>query len=523
MRVWTASRTSIHDRSGITLNEHSNRFSELAGGHKALISAVVGLAIVALGISGYLSWVTLQQSGVAGCTGGALVDCDEVLSSSWSKWLGVPVSVLGAVVYLGILGLSVPVAAGARRWVATALFTLTLTAAGAAVWFISTQVFLLHHLCFYCLATHICGLVICGLTFYFLQATANRDHLEQMGAMFGVRDAVPQSVPGEFHPLVASGIASAGLLVLIVGQVFFPPSGMEFVASIPADVDTAPQTQAQPTIESGSQTTSPERQEDHETEPAVSEKSESAVSETEVPVAEEPEQNEPSGFDESLFNLSSDEAETGSSLTNQAGSTSKRGPRVIHYSVLDKPIKATDEPALGNIYADQVLVELLDYTCPHCRRMHPFIRKALERYGDQLGIVIYHVPLSRHCNPYVKFDQSLHSSSCDYAKLAISVWKVAPKRFAEFHNWLMEGDKPPPLYEAKRRARALAGDEVLLDKSLGVDANRRVAVHVEEMKQLNSGLPIVVSTMGFIRGVPKSEAEWFNFFDKELQLAAQTQ
>ena len=76
---------------------------QLSGTRKLLAIAITVLAIVALGVSTYLSWVTWQQSTVAGCTGGSLADCDEVLSSSGSKWLGIPVSLLGAVTYVGIL------------------------------------------------------------------------------------------------------------------------------------------------------------------------------------------------------------------------------------------------------------------------------------------------------------------------------------------------------------------------------------------------------------------------------------
>jgi hypothetical protein len=53
------------------------------------------LCSVALAISGYLTWVALHKSDVAGC-GGSVFDCDHVLSSRWSMWFAAPVA-MGAV------------------------------------------------------------------------------------------------------------------------------------------------------------------------------------------------------------------------------------------------------------------------------------------------------------------------------------------------------------------------------------------------------------------------------------------
>ena len=52
-------------------------------------------AAIALGISGYLSYASLTSSDIAGCSGGQVFDCGHVLSTKWSKWFGVPVSLSG--------------------------------------------------------------------------------------------------------------------------------------------------------------------------------------------------------------------------------------------------------------------------------------------------------------------------------------------------------------------------------------------------------------------------------------------
>ena len=159
------------------------------------------LCCVALTISGYLTWAALNKSGVAGC-GGSVFDCDHVLSSRWSNWFMVPVS-LGAIglytlaiVSLSFCGLC---ASDRRRRFALRILTMCGLAAGlAAGWFISLQIFAIGHFCSYCLAAHACGLVI-ATTILWKRPLGNR-------------------------PTVAfSAISAAGVAVLIGGQLLTPP------------------------------------------------------------------------------------------------------------------------------------------------------------------------------------------------------------------------------------------------------------------------------------------------------------
>src|SRR4051812_9630243 len=65
------------------------------------------LAWLAFGITSYLAWHAMMQTSVAGCTVGSHEGCDLVLSSSWSKWLGIPVAFLGLACYSALAALSV--------------------------------------------------------------------------------------------------------------------------------------------------------------------------------------------------------------------------------------------------------------------------------------------------------------------------------------------------------------------------------------------------------------------------------
>src|SRR3954471_10115783 len=114
------------------------------------------LAWLAFGVASYLAWHAVTQTSVAGCTVGSHEGCDVVLSSSWSKWIGIPVAVLGLACYATLATLSVLLGvrnAQANRWITTAFVMLSIAAAGVSLWFVGIQIFALGSYCPYCLVT----------------------------------------------------------------------------------------------------------------------------------------------------------------------------------------------------------------------------------------------------------------------------------------------------------------------------------------------------------------------------------
>ena len=121
------------------------------------------LAWLAFGVASYLAWHAVIESSVAGCGMGSDNGCDVVLTSSWSKWLGIPVAVLGLGCYAALASLSILLwlrSEPASRWIATAFVMLSIIAAGASLWFIGVQVFAIHDYCKFCLVTDACGIAI---------------------------------------------------------------------------------------------------------------------------------------------------------------------------------------------------------------------------------------------------------------------------------------------------------------------------------------------------------------------------
>lgn len=572
-----------------------NEFNQLAGPRKWLTVAITLLALVALGVSSYLTWATWQKSTVVGCTGDSLVDCDEVLSSSGSTWLGIPVSLLGAITYLGILAVVWP-AVLRGGWLMTALLTLAMMAAGAGVWFIISQAFIVQHFCMYCMTVHVCGLLICTAATLLIRGEGAEPNIEHMRSLFTLDAPAREPAGGTtLQPVIASVLASIGLAALIGGQMFFAPAGMEVVEDIPLPVPEAPVEVAaetpileeEPTKQAAAEPATaptadepPQRTDSVETadlfgEPAVATAVEVAedlspttaehhsnasavtedIAEATPPSDEEVAPAEPAG--EAVF--ASDELSSGPSgsetpaptavapadgaivLGNGLGGrsfeelfgeapgdtilpaeaqtqtpTAAAVPRTFRFKYLRQAVDVEAGPVLGNPYGTRRLVEMLDYTCPHCRKLHPFVVAAVKRYGDQLGIVIYHVPLSRKCNQQVKIEHASHANACDYARLAYGVWKLAPEKFAEYHDWLMTGERAPPVYDAKRKAMELAGSDVLTDKSIEIESSQRVGVFAADLDVLQVGLPVLIYDAGIIKGLPNSQDEWFRVLEQRL-------
>src|SRR5262245_49318827 len=124
-----------------------------------LLSFMKLLAIAAFLLSGYLAWVSLSSSAVAGC--GPDSGCDRVLHSRWGYWFGLPVSVpslllyVAALVSLWRLNPKNPIETQRKAW--GFLFPCAIVILGAALWFIGVQVVDLKSYCPWCLTTHAVG------------------------------------------------------------------------------------------------------------------------------------------------------------------------------------------------------------------------------------------------------------------------------------------------------------------------------------------------------------------------------
>ena len=106
-------------------------------------------AVVALASSLLLLWRGRSGRGMPGCAAGS--DCTDVTASRWARIGSVPVALPGAAIYAAIIVCALLEARGA-------LVSLCTLAAGAAIWFLVIQAFVLRRICVYCATAHLAAI-----------------------------------------------------------------------------------------------------------------------------------------------------------------------------------------------------------------------------------------------------------------------------------------------------------------------------------------------------------------------------
>ncbi len=182
--------------------------------------AITGLSVLALVLSAYLGWHYLVGGTVIGCAVGS--SCDQVLGSRWSTIGGVlPVSGLAEGVYLAILVASFFIGpdteAPVHRLAWRALLVLAGAVAGSALWFTFLQKWIIGAFCPYCMATHLTGLTLAMVIFWWAPWQSNDE----------ANAVAPAKSPSSAWPalgLTLAGFALAGLLA--ASQVAFTPAAV---------------------------------------------------------------------------------------------------------------------------------------------------------------------------------------------------------------------------------------------------------------------------------------------------------
>ncbi len=435
---------------------------------KCLAAVITLAALIAVGVSSYLAWVSWQAAGVAGCTADGVIDCDTVLTSRWSHLFSIPVAAVGALAYLALVVVVWPAANNPRSTAMSLLLALAMAAVAAALWFVGLQLFQLQSFCLYCLAVHACGLTIAGCAVAMYSRFDPYGHVGRQQAVVGTSiGQIPSLVASRrddepvIGPAVACAFAGVGIVVLIGGQMFGPDSSTTAISEI----------KLKPVVNQSVQSKSVD--------------------------------NAPDFMENQSLSAADEEAPVGPQ-------------RLMGFAGLPSPIDTHAMPMLGDPDAEHVIVEMIDYTCKHCRQMHPRLQKARERYGDDLGIVICHVPLSVECNDHFPPGKKGRPTACEYARMAINVWQHAPEHFVEFHEFLMEGRSPPPLGEAKQRAMSLAGAKVLLDDRMKSGTINRLRKQCDAWSEFDSGLPILLFGDTAVTGGGKTDEELFANLEQRL-------
>jgi uncharacterized membrane protein len=357
------------------------------------------LLAVAITGAGYLAWASLHNGPVAGC--GSESGCERVLHSRWAYWLDIPVSVPALLVYLALLGGTILLqkrpAPDDERGSWAAIIALSVIVAGAALWFVGLQVFVIKAFCKFCMTAHACGFAAALLCLRKIPLAVDPD-TPMWTAGSGKRGVPRAAVVG------VALLGLAGVAVLVGGQLLVQKE---------RNVVKGPRTIA------------------------------------------------PAGARGT--NASALAAALAARALPGPPTPNARlvAPRVLSlYSNLFL-LKLDTLPMMGSPGASNVIVCLFDYTCPHCRSLHPVLSETQRWCSNQLGIVCLPMPISTNCNPYLPAHIHSVSNACEYARLGLAVWRAKPEAHRQFDDWVFAPEQPAPVDQARQYAAQLVGADRL--------------------------------------------------------------
>jgi uncharacterized membrane protein len=114
------------------------------------------LALIAVAVSGYLTIVHYTSPHVLACSGSGAIDCAKVTTSAQSRFLGVPVALLGLVWAIAMVLLCSPQAwRSAARWVRPARVVAVSIGMAFVLWLVFAEFVLVGAICVWCTAMHI--------------------------------------------------------------------------------------------------------------------------------------------------------------------------------------------------------------------------------------------------------------------------------------------------------------------------------------------------------------------------------
>lgn len=494
------------------------------------------LAWIAFGVASYLAYVSVTGSSVAGCGVEGANGCDVVLTSSWSKWLGVPVAVLGLACYASLASLAVLLgwrSPTANRRITTAFVMLSVVAGLASVWFIGVQVFAIGNYCKFCLVTDVCGIAlgliasIAAFKIWSARRGASTSSSIQPG-LLGLRPSTPPAATSTAAALAgpppsllaAFGGAIPLVAILIGGQLLFASKtfkvekvalGQNVSLDSPADASAAPAnatTRVAMRIPSDTENTPPSD-------------------------LTEPKDAEPS---ESSKNAASPDSAAASSTKDGGQNNAPPSPpteaankRLVSFLGGKLTLDVYRHPLIGSPEAPHIVVEMVSYDCRHCRKMYPIIHDAMQRYGDQVALLVMPIPLDRDCNSLVTDPTLHHPGACGTTRLVLGVARLNPSVFGKFHDFLMaDKEKPPGMEKIVPKAYGLTNPDKLRELKQSPETQKQMEGYVKLYGKLmdqnkgakSFGLPVQILGDKVMSGSVEKADDVFKAWEENLGVKA---
>ncbi|HEY7401800.1 MAG TPA: vitamin K epoxide reductase family protein [Actinomycetota bacterium] len=114
------------------------------------------LAIAALAVSVYLTIAHFTSPNILACSASGAINCERVTTSAQSRFLGVPVAVLGLVWSVGIVALCSPSAWDSHAlWIRGARTSLVSVGIVFVLWLVYAELLVIRAICLWCTAMHL--------------------------------------------------------------------------------------------------------------------------------------------------------------------------------------------------------------------------------------------------------------------------------------------------------------------------------------------------------------------------------
>jgi uncharacterized membrane protein/protein-disulfide isomerase len=184
-------------------------------------------------------------------------------------------------------------------------------------------------------------------------------------------------------------------------------------------------------------------------------------------------------------------------------------------------------PVLGSPAAPCVIVHLFDYSCPHCRALHPMLVEAVRTLSNQVAVASLPMPMATNCNPIVQRVMPLHTNACAYAYSGLAVWRANPAKLATFDDWIFAPNRPPSPEAVQAEAMSLVGTNQFkaaladpwikeqLALSIRLYVTNHVLYHRDNLPELMIGTNLVWGNFAKIDELYKLVAPQFNDLPKK--------
>jgi len=126
------------------------------------------LAIAASAVSAYLTIAHFTEPELLVCSGSGAINCARVTTSAQSRFLGIPVAVLGLGWSIAMVALCSPGAWGSRAsWVRGLRLALACLGVLFVLWLVYAELFTIRAICLWCTAIHVLAFALFVLVVLF--------------------------------------------------------------------------------------------------------------------------------------------------------------------------------------------------------------------------------------------------------------------------------------------------------------------------------------------------------------------